>query len=567
MDLAAEDPDFLNRFMKEGQLAGQLNHKNIVRIYDAGMEGNRAFIAMEFIEGCDTLELLENRGALPAEEVLALAIGIAEALQEAHSLGIVHRDIKPDNILATNEGRIKLADLGLAKQVNDDFGSTMAGTALGTPYYISPEQALDAMKADARSDIYSLGATLYHLLSGFLPYEGDNVMGVMLRHANEELIPPIEKNPNIPKSFSRVICKMMEKHPDNRYQSCTELLDDLFKMKYGNENVAQNSDDLAEQSEKMLSQQLTSSKSVRVRMKIPNKGKYAHKEGIVTRRDIKKRTGVRPKAASKSNAKNHKKQKNIVAPIIAGVAVFILLIALVPSLLKKEAEPGSNIVGSNSNNEQKISKESEDKPTRNTEVKTEPVSIKKAPDIKPTSNVNRINLLEDEGKRYFRLSRPETVEFINGNMILKGESEKNDKLLISKNSYSNYKIEIEFKWLAKDSDTGIDIHVEKGKPFYEVNIANSLAPSGSLYGKGKEAKMTHNGQEYKVFKVKEKLAAEINQWYSMEVICQKNTLSLFIDGRHIYDVEGLASESGRIRGNLWKKVHIEIRKFDLIPLD
>ncbi len=219
MDLAKEDPDFLNRFMQEGRLAGQLNHKNIVRIYDAGMEGNSAFIVMEFIEGCDTLELLEDRGVISPDEVLGLAISIAEALQEAHSLGIIHRDIKPDNILATSEGRIKLADLGLAKHVDDNLGGTLAGTALGTPYYIAPEQALDALQADERSDIYSFGATLYHLLSGYLPYEGDNIMSVMLRHTNEPLIPPQEKRPGLPESFCRVICKMMEKNPDDRYQT------------------------------------------------------------------------------------------------------------------------------------------------------------------------------------------------------------------------------------------------------------------------------------------------------------------------------------------------------------
>ena len=188
MELAQKDPDYLNRFIKEGQFAGQLNHKNIVRLYDAGMEASCAYIVMEYIEGCDALELLNARGALPAEEVLSLAIAIGEALQEAHSLGIVHRDIKPDNILVTQDGRIKLADLGLAKKIDDSMGSTMAGVAMGTPHYMSPEQALNAMSADARSDIYSLGATLYHLLSGFLPFEGDNVMGVMLMHTNEPLI-------------------------------------------------------------------------------------------------------------------------------------------------------------------------------------------------------------------------------------------------------------------------------------------------------------------------------------------------------------------------------------------
>ena len=308
MELAAQDPDYLNRFMQEGRLAGQLMHKNIVRTYDAGMENNRAYIVMEYIEGCDALELLEARGALPPDEVLALGLAIGEALEEAHSMGIVHRDIKPDNILATNDGKIKLADLGLAKKVDDSFGSTMAGTALGTPYYMSPEQALDALKSDARSDIYSLGATLYHLLTGTLPYGGDNVMGVMLRHTNEPLDPPQNRKEGLPLEFCKVICKMMEKDPAKRYQSCTEMLEDFNKLKYGSDDLSVN--------EKQLTKQLASSKSGRIKMKVSN--------GAAAK-------SMRQSPSSKSRTK---KAGNSTA-YVSLAAVVILLIVLIPSIMKK----------------------------------------------------------------------------------------------------------------------------------------------------------------------------------------------------------------------------------------
>ena len=322
MDLAAEDQDYLNRFMQEGRLAGQLNHKNIVRIYDAGKEGNCAYLVMEYIEGCDTLELLESRGALPPDEVLALGIAVGQALEEAHSLGIVHRDIKPDNILATNEGKIKLADLGLAKQLDDSFGSTMAGTALGTPFYISPEQALDALKADGRSDIYSLGATLYHLLTGFLPYEGDNVMGVMLRHANEPLTPPQQKKSGLPQGFCDVICKMMEKNPDDRYQTCTEMLEDFNKLKYGSDDISVG--------EKQLSKHLASGKSCRIRVKIPASGKYSENKSE------NKSSKKRPLGSGSRKKKNTKKKSNP-ALYVTLAAVALLLLLLIPSIIKKPA--------------------------------------------------------------------------------------------------------------------------------------------------------------------------------------------------------------------------------------
>ena len=231
--LLAEDPEYLNRFIKEGNLAASINHQNVVRVLDAGHDGSTFYIVMELIEGADAKQLLESRGALPPSEVLELAINTAQALREAHNKGIVHRDIKPDNILVTNDGNIKLADLGIAKQLDDDYGSTMAGIAIGTPYYIAPEQAMDSSTVDARCDIYSLGATMYHLLTGSLPFPGNSAMSILMKHTQEELEQPQSRRPDLklPDNICNLICKMMEKSPDNRYQNCAELLKALNTIK------------------------------------------------------------------------------------------------------------------------------------------------------------------------------------------------------------------------------------------------------------------------------------------------------------------------------------------------
>ncbi|MCM8528836.1 MAG: protein kinase [Lentisphaeraceae bacterium] len=230
--LIEEDPEFLDRFIQEGRLAVSLHHKNIVRIFDAGKAGDSYYLVMELLEGKDALETLSSQGAFSVEKTLKIGCAVADALIEAHEHGIIHRDIKPDNILISSEGKIKLADLGLAKKLGDEYSSTISGATIGTPNYMSPEQALNSREADARSDIYSLGATLYHLLTGTLPFEGNSIMEVMMKHANAPLDAPQERKGGLPTKICNVIVKMMDKNPDKRYQSCEEVLTALNKIRY-----------------------------------------------------------------------------------------------------------------------------------------------------------------------------------------------------------------------------------------------------------------------------------------------------------------------------------------------
>lgn len=307
--LAAEDPEYLSRFIKEGTLAASINHPNIVRVLDAGHEGSTYYLVMELIEGADAKELVEQRGVIPSAEVLELGICTTEALKEAHKKGIVHRDIKPDNIMVTNEGNIKLADLGIAKQLGDDYGTTMAGTTIGTPFYIAPEQAMDSSTVDERCDIYSLGATMYHLLTGTVPFQGSSAMSILMKHTQEPLEHPKDRRPDLKLSsrLCSVICKMMEKDPDKRYQNCDELLEAFDAVKH----------------------KKSSSNSRKIHIS------SSSKKSSSDSRDLSKQSSRNITAARRS--KNVKK-KNKLLPLIAGLAAFIVTLVIALNLISPDPE-------------------------------------------------------------------------------------------------------------------------------------------------------------------------------------------------------------------------------------
>lgn len=234
-ELAEEDEEYVERFMQEGQLASRISQRNLVRIYDAGKTAQgEYFIVMEYIEGKDALQLLDEKGSLPVNTVVNIAFSVCNALIEAHDHDIIHRDIKPDNIMITTEGKVKLADLGLAKKLNSDYDRTIANSSIGTPNYMSPEQAVCTKDTDERSDIYSLGATLYALATGTPPFIGETPMSVMLQHVNSPLETPQKRNTALPADLCDMICKMMAKNKEDRFQNCHELMEAIYPlhMKY-----------------------------------------------------------------------------------------------------------------------------------------------------------------------------------------------------------------------------------------------------------------------------------------------------------------------------------------------
>jgi serine/threonine-protein kinase len=231
----ARNHRYLERFLREARASAQLSHPNIVQGIDAGQDKGYYYFAMEFVDGDTLRRQIGREGALPESRCLQIGVQVARALEHAARYGIVHRDIKPENILIEHEtGIAKLADLGLVKSTAPtDTSITQAGVALGTPNYISPEQAKGEETIDTRSDIYSLGATLYHAVTGSLPFEGDSAPVVMSHHMKTPLEPAHRRKHDVSVRFSRILQKMMAKKAEQRYQTPTELLEDLERLARG----------------------------------------------------------------------------------------------------------------------------------------------------------------------------------------------------------------------------------------------------------------------------------------------------------------------------------------------
>ncbi len=222
-------PVLVERFKREARAAAQVEHPNIVQVYRVGQEGDLHFIVMQFIKGVNLSDKVKDEGRLDAKTASNMMFNVAQGLSVAHEHGIIHRDIKPDNIMLTEKNEVKLADFGLAREIESDSDISQTGQVLGTPYYMSPEQC-DGRPVDARADIYSLGATFYYLVTGVKPFTGDTPYQVLMKHISEPLITPREFAPDLPEEVEAIITKMMEKAPADRYPSDAALIDDLGKL-------------------------------------------------------------------------------------------------------------------------------------------------------------------------------------------------------------------------------------------------------------------------------------------------------------------------------------------------
>ncbi len=222
----AGHPDILRRFKQELILARQVTHKNVVRIFDLGTADGRKFITMDFIEGRDLKSILNEREKIPAAEAVPIVQQICRGLEAAHVEGVVHRDLKPQNIMLDDTGRVWLMDFGLARSM-ELSGLTRTGVLMGTPDYMSPEQAR-AEKVDARSDLFSLGIIFFEMLTGRLPFQADTLMAKLLQRVQQEAVPVMEIDPTIPPGVSAVVSKCLERDVKKRYQSVHEILDDLL---------------------------------------------------------------------------------------------------------------------------------------------------------------------------------------------------------------------------------------------------------------------------------------------------------------------------------------------------
>jgi serine/threonine protein kinase len=226
------DEGFVQRFLKEARAAARLNHPNIVQIYDFGCVDGTYYLAMEYVDG-QSLRSWLKRARFSERDAVLLVRHAVRALAVAHAEGIVHRDIKPDNLMLTSKGDLKLVDLGIAKRVDEDQALTQTGQAVGTPQYISPEQIRGVRDIDARADIYSLGATFYHLVTGHTPYKGTSGALVMSMHLTHPLPDPRTYEPTLSEGVCRVLRKMMAKDREERYPDVYELDRDLYKLQIG----------------------------------------------------------------------------------------------------------------------------------------------------------------------------------------------------------------------------------------------------------------------------------------------------------------------------------------------
>lgn len=221
----SEDRVFVSKFRAEAQSAAGLAHPNIVNVYDVGDEDGIYYIVMELVEGITLKKYIEKRGRIPYKEAVSIAIQVAKGMEAAHSHHIIHRDIKPQNIIISKDGKVKVTDFGIAKAATS---STINSSAMGSVHYISPEQARGGY-SDERSDIYSFGVTLFEMVTGIVPFDGDSTVSVAVRHIQEEIPVPSTVAENIPVSIDKIILKCTQKKTERRYQTVSELMADLKK--------------------------------------------------------------------------------------------------------------------------------------------------------------------------------------------------------------------------------------------------------------------------------------------------------------------------------------------------
>lgn len=308
-----DDAEFIKRFKIEAQSAGGLSHPNIVSVYDVGNEDDMEYIVMEYVEGITLKQYLATKGVLQWREAIDYASQICSGLEHAHKKGIVHKDIKPENIIITKEGILKITDFGIAKALNQGTIAT-GGLTMGSVHYFSPEQARGGF-TDAKTDLYSLGILLYEMVAGKLPFEGESAISVAMQHLEKQPVRPSVYNPSIPRSLEAVILKAMKKEQGERYQSATHMLIDLKKVYVGSEV---NYGDTPELTKKMPA---VSPSGARQGTGNPRPGANNTRPGA---------NGGKRKPTPEEIKRNKKKKKNRdTLAIVAGILVAILVFAVV----------------------------------------------------------------------------------------------------------------------------------------------------------------------------------------------------------------------------------------------
>ena len=235
----AKKKGFVERFVREARAMARIDHPHAVKVYAAEADKGLNFVAIEYIDGQSMQDVMDSTKQLSVGDAIHVTIACADALAHAHEMNLIHRDIKPDNILVTKKGVVKVADFGLAKALDDeDMSMTQSGTGLGTPLYMPPEQARDAKHVDQRTDIYALGCTLYYFLAGRLPFEGDSVLKLILAKEKGKYEPIRKLNSGVSERLELMIDKMIQKDPNHRYSTCAEVIADLESLGVEGESLS-----------------------------------------------------------------------------------------------------------------------------------------------------------------------------------------------------------------------------------------------------------------------------------------------------------------------------------------
>jgi len=230
--------DFVQRFYREARAMAKMNHDNAVSVYDVDESQGFHYVAMEYVDGKSMQKWMDELGKLPVGDALHVILRCAEALQVAHNQNMIHRDIKPDNVMLTSKGKVKVADFGLAKATDEDMSMTQSGTGLGTPYYMAPEQARNAKHVDCRTDVYALGVTLYYFVTGKLPFTGDSVLEIITSKERGQFTPARNLNPELPSRLDLIIDKMVAKDLNARCKDCSEVIKLLTSLSLENPSLS-----------------------------------------------------------------------------------------------------------------------------------------------------------------------------------------------------------------------------------------------------------------------------------------------------------------------------------------
>ncbi len=230
--------DFVQRFYREARAMAKMNHDNAVSVYDVDEEQGFHYVAMEYVDGKSMQKWMDQLGRLSIGDALHVTLRCAEALLVAHNQSMIHRDIKPDNVMLTSKGKVKVADFGLAKVTDDDMSMTQTGAGLGTPYYMAPEQARNAKYVDCRTDVYALGITLYYFVTGKLPFGGDSVLEIIINKEKGQFTPARRLNPEVPERLDLIIDKLIARDLNARCKDCNEVIKLLTSLSLENPSLS-----------------------------------------------------------------------------------------------------------------------------------------------------------------------------------------------------------------------------------------------------------------------------------------------------------------------------------------